>query len=124
MGFTRYNDMTTKEKIRFVAACALSVLFGVFSVLLLDVAFAEIFMMPSKMTETFYGFVLFDVVMAAIAILLIGIGTVCVGALAAFFAFSFWKHEKKGVRYSMRGVFACDAFLIALDLLAILILVF
>ena len=124
MDFTRDNHMTGKEKIRYATASVLSVLFIIFSVLLLDAAFAEIFMMPSKMTETFYGFILFAVFMATIALLLIGIGTLSVGALGAFFAFSFWNHPKKSVRSSMRSVCISDFCFITLDMLALLILLF
>ena len=116
--------MTTKEKIRFVIALLLSAMFGCFSVLLADAAVAEVFMMPSKMTETFYGFVLFAVMMAALALLLIGIGTVCVGALAAFFAFSFREHPKTWVRRLMKTVFAVDIGLLVMSLFAIVILLF
>lgn len=114
--------MTRKEKIRFVAALALSVLFIIFSVLLLDAAFAEVFMMPSKMTETFYGFVLFAVVMASIALLIIGVGTLSVGALGAFLAFSFWRYEGKNVRITMKTFFAADIALIVLDGLSLVLL--
>ncbi len=115
--------MTKKEKVRFAAAIVLSATFVFFSILLLDAAFAEVFMMPSKMTETFYGFVLFAVVMAAIALLLIGIGTLSVGALGAFFAYSFWKYSAKTVRIMMRSVFVVDVCFLVMSLIAMVILV-
>lgn len=116
--------MTGKEKISYAAASVLSVLFIIFSVLLLDAAFAEVFMMPSKMTETFYGFILFAVLMTALALLLIGVGTLSIGALAAFFAFSFWKHPKKSTQHSMRSIFISDLCFIALDTFALAVLLF
>ena len=118
----RDEAVTKKEKIRYAAACVLAVFFILLSVILLDAAFAEVFMMPSQMTETFYGFVLFALAMTVIALFLIGIGMLSVGALAAFFAFSFWKHPKKSVRYPMRSVFISSLCFIALDAIALAVL--
>ena len=114
--------MQTKEKIRFALALAFSCIFVFLSVLIIDAAIAEFFMMPSKMTETFYGFALFAVMMAALALLLIGIGTVCTGALGAFFAYSFWNFPKASVRRAMKTVLLADVALLVLDLLFLMLL--
>ena len=114
--------MTAKEKIRFSATIVLSGIFAFLAVLLLDAVVAEIFMMPSKMTETFYGFVLFAWVMASIALFMIGVGTLSVGALGAFFAFSFWKYPKTWIRRGMKCIFILDVVFLGTSLFAILIL--
>ena len=114
--------MKTKEKLRFALAIVFSGIFGFFSVLIIDAAVAEFFMMPSKMTETFYGFALFAVMMAALALLLIGIGTVCTGALGAFMAFSLRKHASVAVRTTAKVIFVLDLIFIAIDVLSLMLL--
>ena len=114
--------MTRKEKIRFFGSLLLSAAFILFSALLLDALIAKVFWIPSKMTETFYGFALFSKMMASKAHLLIGIGTLSVGALGAFFASSLRQFERKAVRISMKTVFAADLAFIVLDVLSLVIL--
>lgn len=114
--------MTRKEKIRFLGALVLSAAFLLLSVFILDALFAKVFLMPSKMTEAFYGFALFSEMMASKALLLIGIGTLSVGALGAFFASSLRIAEGKSVRIPMKTVFAADLGLIVLDVLSLVIL--
>lgn len=116
--------MTKKEKIRFAAAIAFSLICAVGTFFIAEAAICEFMMMPSKMTNAFYGFLLLWVMMMEIAMLIFGIGTICAGELGAFFAFSFGKHDGTAVRRTMKTVFVIDIVLIALDALALVLLLF
>lgn len=114
--------MTGKEKIRFAFAIVCSVIFLGCSFFLIEAAICEFCMMPSQTTETFYGFLLFWVMMMELALLIFGIGAICTGALGAFFAYSFRKHPKTGIRRTAKSLFAGDLCLIVLDLLSLVLL--
>ncbi len=116
--------MKKKEKIRFAAASVLSLICAVCTFFVVEAAICEFMMMPSQTTGKFYLVLASWMSMIAIALLVFGIGTVCAGALAAFFAFSFRKYEGKAVRRTMKTVFIIDMVLIVFGVLALILLLF
>ena len=116
--------MQAKEKIRFAATLACSLICAVCTFFIAEAAICEFMMMPSQTTVSFYGFLLLWSMMLEIVLLIFGIGTICAGALGAFFAQSFGKHPKTWLRRMMKAIFFADMALIVLNAFSLVILLF